>query len=326
MCFSSMTIIDPQDYIPAATIFNHPEHKYREAPGISSTQIKTFARYSPAHYHSRFLEGRKDLKTSDAMLLGAMVHCLVLEPDYFDRRYFTEESLGAYPDVIRTVADMKHYCQDNGLPVQGVKDELAKRILAHNNTAPLYDLVKQSRKESHRKVVKQSMMDTAREIRDAVFRNPDAALLLSDGKPEVSVFARHENGLPIKCRCDWFRDGSGVCTDLKTCQSVSHDDFSRDVAKFHYHLQQAHYLTTLQQAGHEVDSFLFIAVETSPPYLCQVFELDRYGSMLAQGHYNRTMEKLRQCMEDGEWPGYSRRDTEELTLPCWFIRQVEMQS
>ena len=318
-----MSEINPADYPPKTRIENHPDWKYHQAPGLSSGAIKTFVNQSPRHYQWRYVLKLAEKKETDAMALGTAVHCCVLENDKFEKSYEAELDPESIPGLLRTVPDMKKYCDEHKLAKTGVKQDYIARILKHNPDAPILDvLLERQRQRKQVRILKRDTLDTVRRMRDSVHANPEAHQILSEGKPEVSVWAEHKaTGQLIKCRADWLR-GDGICADLKTCACASPSQFSRDCAKFGYDLQDIHYTTTLGNAGINCNAFCFIAVESEPPYLCQVYELDERSRRLARACYEKAMEDLKVCLSSDLWPGYT--DTlSTLSLPTWHLKQLE---
>ena len=318
-----MPEINPADYPPGTIIHNHPDFKYHNAPGISSSEMKIFALKSAAHYQWFYIQQQQQQHETESMFLGSAVHCAVLEPDRFERDYQQELDPESIPGLLRTVTDMKSYCDEHGLSKTGVKQELVARILEHNPDAPVWDVLQ----ERHQQ--KKSVRTLRRDTRDKVWRmcdsvhaNPEAHAIFSSGDPEVSVWANHQpTGQLIKCRADWLR-ADGICADLKTCACASPPLFARDCANYGYDLQQVHYTTTLTSAGIDNTFFCFVAVESEPPYLCQVYELDSRSIQLATVRYEKAMKCLTECQTSDLWPGYT--DTLSiLTMPPWHLKQLE---
>ena len=314
--------VNPSDYPAGTTIHNHPDWKYHAAPGLSSSAIKCFVKQSPRHYQWRYVLQQAGRKETDAMLLGTLVHCLVLEGGQFESRYEQELKPEDYPDAMRTVPELKKYCEKHKLPTTGVKQELVQRIIGHNPAAQVWDTLVNRRRQSRKQVVKPELWDKARYMRDGVLANEEAADLLEMGEPELSVWGQHEpTGQLVKCRADWFRL-DGICADLKTCACSSPSEFARDCAKFGYDLQEVHYTTTLNSAGKHCNLFAFIAVESEPPYLCQVYQLDNRSIELATARYEKAMQDLKECKALNQWPGYA--DTvSTIALPGWHLKQLE---
>ena len=314
---------DDTTYTPGTLIHNHPDFKYHSAPGLSSGAIRCFYRQSPLHYRKAYLDRELPRKETEAMLLGTLVHCLVLEPDSFEQRYQRELDLADYPEALRTVAEMKKYCEKHRLPTTGVKSELIARIQEHDETAPVWDLLVYRQKEqTKQEVIKTGLWDKARRMRDGVFANADVANLFKDGKPEVSVWGQHDStGIITKCRSDWLRDEDGLVVDLKTCACSSPEFFAKACADHDYAMQQVHYMETLASAGYPQEVFAFVAIESEEPYICQPYFLDDRSIHLTEDVYHTAMERLRVCTEQNIWPTYT--DQSELSLPVWKLKQLE---
>ncbi len=80
---------------------------------------------------------------------------------------------------------------------------------------------------------------------------------------ERSLFwVDEDTGLQCKARPDAMTLGeSALCGDLKSARSVEPDEFIKDLFKFRYDLQAAHYLACIK-AVYGVDaSFAFFTVE-----------------------------------------------------------------
>lgn len=316
-----MATINPSDYVPNTVIHHHPDWKYHAAPGLSSSAVKCFVNQSPQHYYQRYVIQKFHRKETDAMLLGTLVHCLVLEGGQFESRYEQELNLEDHPDALRTVHDLKRYCEQHGLATGGVKQELVQRILEHDRNAPVWDVFLNRQRERRKRIVKAAMWDKARYMRDGVLSNGDAAEILRVGEPELSAWGEHEaTGQLIKCRADWFRP-DGICADLKTCPCSSPHEFARDCAKFGYGLQEVHYTTTLNSAGQNCNLFAFIVVESEPPFLCQVYQLDKRSREYYQRRYDTALNDIEECNFSGNWPGYAK-PISTLSIPGWHLKQM----
>ena len=308
--------LSDDDCVPGTVIYHHPEHSYRKRPGVTATQVKTFALQSPAHYHHRYLGEPLNRAESAAMVLGSLVHCLVLEPEQVECRYTT--TVEADDQTLCTVADIRQWLKDHNLSAGGNKSELIERAVAHNPDVKILSVLETKQKDGKKKVIKPDVFDQARRMADSVRQHPDAQQLLAEGEPEVSVWGQHDDtGLLTKCRPDWLRDG--ICADLKTCGCAAPRAFGRSVIDYGYDLQQAHYLNTLNSAGIPVEVFAFIAVESEPPYLTQVYMLDSEDAGTAVQRWHQVMCELYECQQLNRWPGYT--DEVELTLPGWYANQ-----
>jgi hypothetical protein len=71
-------------------------------------------------------------------------------------------------------------------------------------------------------------------------------------------------------------------------------------------------------------TFLFIAQETTAPYLITVHELDEIGLRLGRERVDRACAVFAECTATGIWPGYSD-DIELVTPPYWLTDEYGME-
>lgn len=153
-------------------------------------------------------------------------------------------------------------------------------------------------------------------------RHPLASKLLDPerGRPEVSVFWHDEkHGIDRRARFDWLTNPvSGVPTlvvpDYKTTRSAEPRAFARSIFDFGYDMQAVFYSDAVRAAGLAEDvEFLFIAQETTAPYLVTVHELDDMSLAVGRARVDEACALFRECTETGIWSGYS--DDIELVGP-----------
>lgn len=155
-------------------------------------------------------------------------------------------------------------------------------------------------------------------------RHPRASALLDPehGRPEVSVFWKDEKrGIDRRARFDWLPHGDGgqlVVPDYKTTSSAEPRAFARSVFAFGYDMQAVFYMDAIRAAGLAEDvSFVFIAQETTAPYLITVHELDFASLLLGRARVDEACSVFRRCTETDTWPGYSD-DIELIAPPPWL--------
>ena len=146
--------------------------------------------------------------------------------------------------------------------------------------------------------------------RDAVHRNHAARELIENAANcEASYFVKdEETGLMLKARPD-LTTKDAVVVDLKTTQSVDANSFARDVAKFLYHLQEAHYTDVVIRANSTSshfawNKFVFLCVEKTFPYFSAIFELDADTVREACNLRHAALRRIKECQEANHWPGY----------------------
>lgn len=142
-----------------------------------------------------------------------------------------------------------------------------------------------------------------------------------DGYAEVSaLWTCPETGAECKSRFDWLLPSAIV--DLKTTSDASADAFARSVASYRYHVQDAFYSQAAASCGIPVEHFLFVAVETAPPYAVAIYQLDDEAREIGRRLYLRDLRRLQECRERDEWPAYPV-EISTLSLPKWATYGVD---
>lgn len=281
----------PSPAITPGIYFDITDDDYHAGVGISKSGLDKIHR-SPAHYLAS--KQCKEEPTA-AMILGSAVHAAVLQPDLFTALYTTE------PDGInkRTKEGKEEYAAF-------LAENIGKRILSRND----YNI--------------------ALSIRDVVSSHPKASELIHPKGIETFFessiywyddFLLREMGLPedfdlCKCRPDLLR-GDLVVVDLKTTSDARPAEFSRSVANFRYHVQQAYYSKGMRKIlSSEPEKFYFLCAETKPPYAIAIYELDKEAVSAGYSAAYDDLKTYFRCKHADEWPGYTE-EIRTLQLPRW---------
>ena len=151
--------------------------------------------------------------------------------------------------------------------------------------------------------------DDAQDIQGAAKAIHDSAGKLGflGGAYEVSYF--EDLPVPLKCRPDVVCGDRLV--DIKTTKDVREKAFQRTVLSFGYHIQAAHYM-----AMTGATEFVFIAVETDPPYAVQVYWLDNNWIEEGMRLRDRAIQIFEECSMVDAWGGYETK-LKKLSMPMW---------
>jgi hypothetical protein len=154
---------------------------------------------------------------------------------------------------------------------------------------------------------------------EAVLADPDArGILETVAGREVSIFTSVDD-VPVKARFDLY-DGA-VAADLKTTTDASPKGFNTTVGRYGYHIQASWYEDAHRaETGTPLQSFKFIVVETRPPHLVGVYELDFMWEDLGRTKTKQARETWLRCTQTGMWPGYQPMT---LTPPTWAVYESE---
>lgn len=213
---------------------------------------------------------------SNAMSLGTAIHCAVLEPDEFEARFIKG------PETRRG-------------NIWKEQLELHGEYLL---TAGDYE--------------------AALKVRDEIQKNPLIKRLTGAGTVrEVSGFWKDEQtGLKCRCRPDAYVPALNMLVDLKTTSDVRPFQFSKTVSDFGYHAQEALYTDGWRACGHDVDAFIFIAIESKEPHAARIYELTPDAVLEGRATMRTALDRWAQCVEAKKWPGYETT-IEPLDIPRW---------
>lgn len=256
--------------------------EYRASEGLSYSESKLLLR-SPAHYRW-WKDNPQASKPSPAMIFGTLMHCALLEPTEFDTRY------AVVPDISKNSRDYKQIVAE--LALQGLTP-----ITRDDRT-------------------------WAFEAAESLKRHPRVGPLLEGGMPEVSCWwTDTATGIECKARLDWVneRPPAAILLDVKTTADAAREAFARSVVNFQYHRQAAWYEDGYALAsGLGVSPMLFAVVESSPPFACAAYTLDKWFMAQARKVNTQARALYAHCMAMNDWPGYDPTIT-DLVAPRWAL-------
>ena len=258
--------------------------EYHSGKGLGASHLRELLR-SPLHYITSINSLSKE---TPAMKLGTATHCAILEPERFDIEYIEA------PVVDRRTKD--------GKALWSELEQSGKIVLS----ADEYSKVS--------------------EMASAIRKHELASKLISGGASEQSVYWNQKvSSLDVpeilcKSRPDYIKPlkKGYVIVDIKTTQDANIFEFQRKAYyKWYYHLQAAHYVRGFEAVtGEKVIAFMYIAIESEPPYAISVFKA---GSDYLEAGMQKTQELYElyaTCVANNNWPSYSS-GIQELRLPKW---------
>lgn len=159
-------------------------------------------------------------------------------------------------------------------------------------------------------------MDMARGMADSMRRLPiefDGGLRITAGEllgmcqTEVTVrWIDEDTGIQCKLRADLYCEELAFGGDLKSARSASQSAFSRAINTRRYHVAHAHYCEGFRASGSTLKHFVLFPVEKVKPYIAASWHVDSVSEERGWALRQRAMRRLNQCLQTGEWPGYTR--------------------
>lgn len=282
---------------------------YHSGAGVSKSGLDKIAQ-SGAHYYHAYGQRQEALAAADEAgeeyvgapwvermtsetgytILGRAMHCLMFEPAQFGREFIRAEKFSG----------------------TGSRSAQAEWNASIGTRTPL----------------RVEEMQALSEMRASLGRSKAITRILdkTQGVGEVSVYWTDEpTGELVRVRPDWWRH-DGIVVDLKCVQDASPEAFARICAQRRYYMADALYSDGCAIASQGTDytfrNFLFVAVESKPPYECAVYHLDEISRDIGRQEYRRLLDKYAEHVRAGFWSGYPDR-IQPLSLPDWMIRQAE---
>lgn len=249
---------------------------YHALPSVSKSGLDLI-RKAPALYKWR---RENPMLPTPAMRMGTLAHTAVLEPDTLRDRVMVA------PKVDRRTSAGKSEWEAFLIASEGKElveiDELEKLV----------------------------------KIRDAVWAHPAANKAMRQiSEVESSIFWAMD-GVDCRCRPDAITSGN-VIVDLKTTRDASPEGFAKSIAQYRYHVQAAFYSDGYLKAfGAPPRGFVFIAVETEPPFLVGVYVSSEAMTIRGRSDYETDLQTYRRCIEADDWPGYAETPL-TIDLPKW---------
>lgn len=236
---------------------------------------------SPLHYWERYLNPMHIEKKTPALILGSAVHCAVLEPSEFGKRY------AVAPEVDRRTKEGKEIYANFEASIA-------------NLDASIQGL----------EVISKADSIVCERIMEAVQSHSEAALLLH----KLSAIEKILEWDDCKAKPDGICESLHLIVDLKTTEDASPVAFGRSALKYRYDVQAAFYCDGYEAVyGHRPEGFIFIAVEKTPPYAVAVYVIEDADIEVGRQKYKADLERWRECRQLNEWKGFTGLNT--LKLP-----------
>lgn len=263
--------------------FDISNEDYHAGAGVSKSQLDLLDKAPALLEWVR--EAPEDEEKKSALDMGTALHCLLLEPDEFEKRFII-----APPFNRRTN--------------QGKEDEEAFLTQVAERGATVMTA------EEGRKL--QLMKASA-------MAHPTARWLLeAKGHCETSMYWEdEETGELCRIRPDKWLPDHRIIVDVKKVADMNR--FARHVEEFRYHVQDAMYREGALNATGDRHSFLFLAVSESIDcgrYPVRVFELDTADVEAGRAVFRRDLNTFHRCRQSDEWKGI-----EVLKRPDWARKQ-----
>lgn len=262
---------------------NLPFKDYAAMPGLNQSKLGAI-KSCPQKFKWALTSDRED---TPAMALGRAIHTAVFQPELFNEEFF------CLPEIDRRTTKGK--------------EQYAELVTANHDKT----------------VLKQDDFNKALEIATEVRSNPHVMRLLEGAEMELSLdWEDTATGVLCKGRIDCYNKELGVVVDLKTSIDASPWGFPKKIYSYGYNRQAAWYLDGLQANGESAEHFVFIAVETLPPFSMGLYRLNSDTIRLSKAENEAMLRRYVECMRTDTWPGYTN-GIEDISIPEYGVNTLE---
>ncbi len=226
-------------------------------------------------------------KTSKAMSYGSLFHCLLMEPQNYDKEFICEHLPD--PDRPKTIKVNKDYMKQLKLDA-GDRSIVTPQNLKDANNG-IYHF-------------KGTYKDYDKYFNDKTIY-------------EDSLFCEDFAGLKVKIRPDLYIPHEFM-GDVKTCKSISDVDFGKQAYELGYYLQASFYKDVYQLLTGQNLSYIWFAFCGDAPYNYNVFEMTETQYKIGQLQY---MTQIQKILEAGDLPCIE--GSNQCVTPPWIINKYK---
>jgi hypothetical protein len=260
--------------------------EYFSQPGLSNSGMKDLEVSPMRYWYKHINPERVEEPPTKFMELGLALHCAVLEPDEFDKRYACEPAM---PEgTLVTMADLRSALENSGVKPKGTrKADVIIQVQAYLPNAPIADIIEQEHAAKHagKLMFNNEQWTNIANMARALTEEPEIQRMLEKGSAEVVMTATDpETGVLLKGKMDWVRPD--LTLDLKTFSQKhgkSIDQSIADAIFYEGYNRQAYFyslLRSLQPGGNPgiagaqtAQPFIIVFVESEPPHEVRIKEL-----------------------------------------------------
>jgi hypothetical protein len=217
---------------------------------------------------------------------GTVCHTAIIEPHLLDKEYlFQKEDWGPRNkgDGSKKWRDLKKQAEDEGKSPVSYEDYvfMNKLILKVESIPYLVDLISRAR-------------------------------------GEVTAFCEFD-GIPLKARADLLIAKENIIWDIKTtAKGIDDLSLSKTIFDHGYHFQMAHQMQVFLENDIDVTKWGWIFISTNTPALH--ISMKTASENVIKAGFNDFMyavELYQQCVDTGNWWGYSNEKPEPIGLPAY---------
>ena len=294
---------------------------------LSVSAVQAAHQSALSYYHRYVLKIKEE--PTQAQKDGTMVHLLILEPEKFYAKHFTDQEFPEGHLVLKLNDDLKSFLADHDIKGKGNKPELIAQVTALIAEKQLDKVIIYDHwMETHtagREYVSKVKWDRLHTMRDRVLKHRFVKKYLPMGHKEVS-FEEELFGHMIRGRADWVVDDPELpwvlVIDVKKAKSAHPRAFGYAIRDNGLGIQGALYTAAFEKKYGRPCMYVWLAVEDNPPHHCEAYspneaDLEAYTVLTRQA-----LKRIEDGHRTEEWPGYSDGNVQSIGMSSWEFDKV----
>lgn len=271
--------------------------EYAALPGLSNSAMTDLA-VSPLRYWHKWLNPEYVPEPpTPQMQFGSALHCAILEPSEFDKRYACE--LIPPEDCLVTIAELRAFLLNIGRRASGtLKADIIAQVQEAAPSAPILDVLQAQHAREHEGKVIFPAADWQRILgaRDSLLSEPRVkAVLDGPGHAEECLIAQDKDtNVALKCRADWVTPDA--IWDFKTFvqkRGASIDKSVTDAIFYERYYRQAYFYSLIRGWPQVQPDFILAFIEAEPPHEVRIRALRPKSGGQANLYWTRSMIEVR---------------------------------
>ncbi|HXI40815.1 MAG TPA: PD-(D/E)XK nuclease-like domain-containing protein [Bryobacteraceae bacterium] len=243
---------------------------YYGAPGLSQSALKDLAISPLRFWHCHVNPNAPLIEPTAEMNFGSALHCAILEPKEFDKRFAREFTADQVQGCLVTIEDLRAWLRDKGHTPKGTrKADLILQVQKVDEFQPILEVLEaeHAAKTTGMIVLSDEAWTRVAGAAASLMEEQRVQELLKEGQPEVALTKTFE-GVLLKGLLDWVHPH--VTADFKTFaqkRGKSIDQCVADAIYYEGYYRQAVFYAILRGWPDTYDgSFVMPFVESEPPH------------------------------------------------------------
>lgn len=306
--FAPLCKSTPIDFKPGI-YFDVPRETYDCIPALSATVIKKFLTFAtrPRKF-AHWLTHRWAEPTTEALLMGHALDCLLLESSHFEDHFLV--------------------IPDDAPPRPSNRLRTAKKP-SPNTIAAIAYWDKFQKQAAGKDVLSLEQYVTCVNMRHALQEAPTAAGVFEHCRKAVLVGTLF--GQPVKAEIDLWNERTPHIMDVKKAIDVSPNGFFHAIQRFGYFEQATWYLLLAQALGIKKESFTFLTVEDEEPWcvaphVFAPYEDEKHSEIFEaiEACFENAVEEIVRRLESRNFQ--DDHDWKLIRVPQWYLNQLTKET